>query len=482
MKQIAARIFTLFMTAFVVGALCAEPDIEDATGKVIWPDDYELEVAKPQVLLADGKTYLPNVVQNLIGDELSLQRRALTRGRVSPKSIEYPLMKDHEHLPLSARAELLAKFRKPEIMPLRVVRSERTPGSVFSCDGMPNDRYVIASRIVVRSAKLRIEALLCQGSEPLQHETVAVDEQDLVGGVTKLVNPLRARLTGDVYATVKVASDPERASVYLDDLFIGKSPLVYSYLVPGNYTLVVKRDGYQAFSSPIAAQGGETVVRNVTIKKIHGGGAMDITSDPPGAKIYLDADYKGVTPKKLENLVLGTYRVHILAPKKGEVYRNVTLTEQNPAASIDEKLTEFMRDRQPGMLGISYKAWYWGTLTAAALSLGGAIYFYVWRDNAQEDIYARTSAKDISLYTSDDYAFIADRRAQYDIRQSWATGLTISAAFFAAASLYFYLQYLFSLDEGVVMRPQSKPSTYGDVDIRLGAMPGQTGLSANFRF
>ncbi|MBS0618513.1 MAG: hypothetical protein JSR44_10005, partial [Spirochaetes bacterium] len=154
MKHIAARIIILLGMAFVVASLCAAAETETETaelsGKVVWPDDYELEVAKPQVLLADGKTYLPNVVQNLIGDELSLQRRALTRGRVSPKSIEYPLMKDHEHLPPNARAELLAKYRKPEIMPLRIVRSERAPGSVFSCDGMPNDRYVIASRIVVR--------------------------------------------------------------------------------------------------------------------------------------------------------------------------------------------------------------------------------------------------------------------------------------------------------------------------------------------
>lgn len=459
--------------------LQAQNAVADTGGSVVWPREYLLEIHRPQVSGGDGKAYLSGVVQNLIADQLFLQRSAVTRGKLAPISIEYSLQADHTRLPENERENLLARFPKPAILPLRIQRLTRERELPADCRGLRDDRYTLLSRIQSAGTKVTLQVSLCQGSEVLQSQSGTADEQELVAAVTHLVNPVRAKLTGDTYSTIRIESDPPQASVYLDDQFLGKTPLDYSYLIPGNYRLVLKLDGHRGADEKIQPQAGDTFRKKIVLNPAPGGGVMEITTDPSGAKIYLDADYYGKTPKKLENIPLGTYRVHLLHPEKGEVYRSVTLSEKNKNLILHETLSEFLADRRPGLLGLSYKTWYWMSLTTSAAFLGAGIVFYVWRDEAQEQIFGRLSGKSPSQYTSEDQTFLAEQNAAITTRGDYATAFTVSAGLFAALSVYFYVQHLLSADEGIVMK-QPKPAE--DFEIRLGGMPGNTGVSAHYRF
>lgn len=469
----------IFVAFFVSTALAAA---ESNGGKVVWPEDYVLEIGRPISQLADAKPYLAGVVQNLIADELFLQRSALTRGEVSPVSIEYPVRENHENLPADERETLLASYPKPQILPLRLVRKAQPPAA-FACAGEKKDRYALLTQISGRSHRLKMEILLCQGTKALLSQSATADEQELVAAVARLVNPVRARLTGDAYASLHIESAPARASVYLDDQFLGKTPLKYSYLIPGTYRLAVRRDGFESFSTTVHAAAGTTVTQQATLSEASARGVISVVSDPPGARIYLDADYKGMTPKTLERIPNGRYRLHLLHPEKGEVYRTVTITDDKPALEISETLSEFADQRIPGLLGVRYKTWYWITLASSAVCFGSAIGFYVWRGQAQEDLFERLSGKSTASYTQEDYAFIADRNAAYDTRESFATGFMIGAGSFAVLSIYFYVQHLLSADEGIVLR--QAPKQAGDVEIRMLGWQSSgpvTGIAADFRF
>lgn len=479
-----ARLFFIRSCALLLLAVpasgFAQKPRDVTAGKVDWPADYLLEVMRPQVQLGEQKQYLANVVQNLILDELTLQRSAVTRGHLSPNIVEYPLRKDHEALPADERAALLAMFPKPAVLPLKVVRRREKVENGHRCDMVRADRYVVFSNIATEGARLKLEVILCQGNEQLHRQTAATDEQEMVAAVNRLMNPVRAKLTGDAYASLEIETVPLRASVYLDNQFLGKTPLKYSYLIPGTYQLAIKTDGFETLNETVSPAAGQTLARKVTLPVSKGGGILDITTKPAGAKIYLDADFKGLSPKKLEGLTLGTYRMHLLAPGKGEVYKTVTLSEKQPQLVISESLTGFLDKSPAGFWGLSYKSWYWVSLSASAVSFGTAIGFFVWRDQAQEDIFGRLSGKSTSLYTQDDYDFLAAKESAKDTRNSIGTGLMVSAGVFATLAIFFYVQHLLSADEGIVMKtPQPKEK---DLDIRIGVMPGSTGVSVHFRF
>lgn len=473
--------FIVFLLPCFAGGAFAQPKPDITAGKVDWPADYILEVMRPQIQLSEQKQYLANVVQNLILDELSLQRSAVTRGHLSPNVVEYPLRKDHTSLPADERAALLAAFPKPVVLPLKVIRRREKIENGQRCDAVRADRYVVFSNITGDATRLKLEVILCQGNEQLHRQTAATDEQEMVAAVNKLMNPVRAKLTGDAFAALEIETVPPRASVYLDNQFLGKTPLKYSYLISGTYQLAIKRDGFDAVNETVAIATGDTLSRKVSLTVAKGGGTLDITTEPAGAKIYLDADFKGLTPKKIEGLTLGTYRMHLLAPGKGEVYKTITLTEKQPLLTVSESLVSFFdKNAAAGFWGLSYKSWYWVSLTASAVSFGTAIGFFVWRDQAQEDIFGRLSGKSTTLYTQDDYDFLAAKNSAYDTRNSIGTGLMVGAGVFATLAIFFYVQHLLSADEGIVMKtPQPKEK---DLDIRLGAMPGSTGVSVHFRF
>lgn len=477
------KFFVLTLLLLLTGTAISSQDSkdEDLEGKVTWPQEYVLEILRPRIDIPEGKNYLSGVVQNLVNDELFLQRSAITRGKILPLKIEYSVQKDHEALPIDERKELLARFRKPVALPLKIVRlSETVPGN-FVCDKTrkPN-AYTIFTRVTGALTRLNIEVVLCQGAETLIRQSTTADEQELVAAVTRLMNPVRAKLTGDNYASLIIETIPPRASVYIDEQFLGKTPLRYSYLIPGKYNLTVKKDNYETVSEIILPATNETLKRSIDLSTAKATGTINVASDPAGAKIYLDADYKGVTPKLLENIALGTYRLHLLHPEKGEVFKSITLSESNKSVEVNEKLQDFLANKRPGLLGVSYKTWYWVSLGVAAASLGGAIGCYVWRDQAQEDIFARISAKSVSQYTSDDIAFIADKKSAYNTRQDFATGFMVGAGLFAAISIWFYIEHLFAADDSIVMKePKRKPENF---EVRLGGRTGGGDVSFELRF
>ncbi|MBV6493450.1 MAG: hypothetical protein LDLANPLL_01473 [Turneriella sp.] len=481
------RFFVIyFFLVFWVSSFCFSvfPDLEkndasETMGKVTWPSEYLLDLYLPQWNEEGERAYLSGVVQNLIGDELALQRRALTHGKLTPSVIEYPVLPSHENIPSNERSQLLSRFPKPLVLPLKVVRLRERAKS-FSCSQKIENRYSLVSKLSGESSRIRVEIILCHGSQQIFERASRIEEKDLVETIHELMNPVRAKLTGDQYATLDLKTNPPNASVYIDDQFVGKTPLQYSYLIPDDYRLVIKRDNYEIFTKALSVKNGDRVSENYTLTLAKMGGSLIVSSSPAGARIYLDADYKGITPKTIDKLSFGTYRLHILKEGAGEIYQNVTLTEKNPQASVEAELTQFVANKSVGFWGISYKSWYVASLTAAAVTFGSAVAFYVWRDAAQEDIYARLGGKSSSMYTASDVAFQAERKNAYNERENYATGFLISSGVFAIAAIYFYVQHLLERDEGIVMLKQ--PPRYGSVDIALGFSPAQSNLGIKFRF
>jgi hypothetical protein len=96
------------------------------------------------------------------------------------------------------------------------------------------------------------------------------------------------RQTGTVYVT----SNPNYASVYVDDSYYGKTPLTLS-LYPGSHQVVLKLSGYNDYSTSVWVTAGQSQNLPVTMSTAIFG-SFYLTS-VTGAKVYMDSMQIGTT-------------------------------------------------------------------------------------------------------------------------------------------------------------------------------------------
>jgi hypothetical protein len=124
------------------------------------------------------------------------------------------------------------------------------------------------------------------------------------------VNPT----TGDL----RVSSTPSGAAVYVNGNFVGTTPadslLDVTDLTPGTATVVLKKSGYQDYSTMAVIEAGKLVQVFATLQP----GTVpppvataEITSTPSGANVYINNVFTGITPLTFQNVNPGTYSVEI---------------------------------------------------------------------------------------------------------------------------------------------------------------------------
>ncbi|MDK2950918.1 MAG: hypothetical protein PWQ77_583 [Kosmotogales bacterium] len=143
-------------------------------------------------------------------------------------------------------------------------------------------------------------------------------------------------------ATLNVNSNPSGADVYIDNQYKGQSPVSIS-LNPGTYTLKLQKAGYETYNEQFNLS--TTLTKNINLTPTVKNYDISFSSNPSGAKIYINNQYKGTTPKSL-TLEEGNYTAR-LSMNGYEDYtetinldrnisRNITLTpiQQNYNLSV----------------------------------------------------------------------------------------------------------------------------------------------------
>jgi hypothetical protein len=127
------------------------------------------------------------------------------------------------------------------------------------------------------------------------------------------LSPLSSPTTGDL----DVSSTPTGASVYLNGAYQGETrssgPLYITSLVPGTYTTVLKKSGYQDYTTTVNIVAGTTaqvaaVLQPASAKPTTA--SAEIYSQPSGADIYINNAYKGVTPLSFENVPIDATKTY----------------------------------------------------------------------------------------------------------------------------------------------------------------------------
>jgi len=127
------------------------------------------------------------------------------------------------------------------------------------------------------------------------------------------LTPLASPATGDL----DVSSTPSGASVYLNGAYQGETrasgPLYITGLSPGAYSVVLKKSGYNDYSTTANIVAGTTAQISAALQPASlkpTTASAEINSQPSGADVYINNAYKGVTPLSFENVPIDATKTY----------------------------------------------------------------------------------------------------------------------------------------------------------------------------
>lgn len=151
--------------------------------------------------------------------------------------------------------------------------------------------------------------------------------------------PIQNPTTGDLIVT----SSPSGAAVYLNGNYQGVttssgSPLDITVLAPATYTVVLKKSGYQDYTTSAKIVAGQTSQVAATLQPSgtppSGTVSAEILSTPEGADVYINNIYKGVTPMSIQNVPIDTTQTYTLTLKMEGYVPYTTSGKVTPGQSI----------------------------------------------------------------------------------------------------------------------------------------------------
>ena len=116
------------------------------------------------------------------------------------------------------------------------------------------------------------------------------------------------------FGSISVSSDPSGADIYLDGKYQGTTPKTISDVISGDHKIELKKSGYEDWSAPVSVKADETDSVSAGLRpetEIQETGYISITSEPPGAEIYLDGKYQGTTPMTLSDVISGDHKIKL---------------------------------------------------------------------------------------------------------------------------------------------------------------------------
>jgi hypothetical protein len=149
-----------------------------------------------------------------------------------------------------------------------------------------------------------------------------------------------------------VESTPAGSQVFVDDELKGKTPLTIP-VTAGKHELKLTRRGL-TYEKSIVIEEGKTRVERYAWSRARpaGRGGLRVSSEPPGAKVYVDGKLQGETPLDLPNTPVGTHTVTIES-SIGTVRRTVNVVRGEQALVDVELYSGFVKVFAPIELELS---------------------------------------------------------------------------------------------------------------------------------
>jgi hypothetical protein len=139
----------------------------------------------------------------------------------------------------------------------------------------------------------------------------------------KDVRPQRQYIKlGSVFSVLNIDSIPSGARVFIDKSFRGTTPFKVEDMIEGEHTVRWEKLGYDNHEMKIAVKEKDKL--NLVPRLSEKPGTLNIVCAPKGSSVYLNDQYKGTTPIKIDGLKAGSYTIKV----EKEGYKSLIRTEE----------------------------------------------------------------------------------------------------------------------------------------------------------
>jgi hypothetical protein len=96
---------------------------------------------------------------------------------------------------------------------------------------------------------------------------------------------------------IQAKSNPGGADVYIDGLYSGATSATVGNLAAGPHFVELRRAGYNSWIDTVQVLPGQVTIIDVTLEVASTvqSGSISVSSTPPGASVYLDGGFQGIT-------------------------------------------------------------------------------------------------------------------------------------------------------------------------------------------
>jgi len=148
--------------------------------------------------------------------------------------------------------------------------------------------------------------------------------------------------------SIAITSIPSGAEVYIDGLLRGMAPTIFPEVLPGNHQVTLSIKGYDDWSHIVSVGSGRMSAINAELIATETSGSLAVISNPPGAEIFIDGNFKGVSPVTITGLSPGTHTVLLTLREYTNTTTNLTIS----AGQIQKHSAELKKISRPSAIDL----------------------------------------------------------------------------------------------------------------------------------
>ncbi|MDX9847119.1 MAG: PEGA domain-containing protein [Tenuifilaceae bacterium] len=123
----------------------------------------------------------------------------------------------------------------------------------------------------------------------------------------------------------QVNTTPTGAEVLLDSKPVGTTPLARGQISSGMHELIVRKSLYHDHKETFTIEDGDDKNFNISLKPAFG--ELEVTSDPTGAKVFVDEREVGTTPYRNPQQPSGNYRIRLAKNLYSDARDNINVSD-----------------------------------------------------------------------------------------------------------------------------------------------------------
>jgi hypothetical protein len=129
------------------------------------------------------------------------------------------------------------------------------------------------------------------------------------------------------FGSIATTSFPVGAMVFVDGIHRGTTPVILTEISPGYHRVTPSFKGYDEWNQTISVGSGQMAAINAELeatKEVMG--SLAVITDPPGAEIYLDGNFTGVSPVTIQELPPGMHTILVTLQDYADNSTTITVT------------------------------------------------------------------------------------------------------------------------------------------------------------